>query len=79
MTKLKPCPFCGCTDIRKLTTVIECDIFCIKCGASMTRTNFVVGKSLAETLVDAEPEAIKAWNRRTAEPGEIEFDHGAED
>ena len=68
MAELKPCPFCGCKDIRKLTTVLDCDIFCVSCGSSMHRTNFIVGNTLAETLVDAEPEAIAAWNRR-AEDG----------
>jgi Lar family restriction alleviation protein len=63
-TELKPCPFCGGTDIRKLTTIIGCDILCRNCGATIQRTNFIVGNALAETLVDAEPEAIKAWNRR---------------
>lgn len=64
MDELKPCPFCGCKDIRKLVTVLDCDIFCRSCGASVHRTNFIVGSALAETLVDAEPEATKAWNRR---------------
>lgn len=65
VTELKPCPFCGNQEIRKLTTVFDCTIFCDKCHVAIRRDNFIKCDSIAETLKEAEPEAINAWNRRT--------------
>lgn len=62
--ELKPCPFCGCTDIRKLVTVFDCNIWCSECRGSIHRDNYITHDSLAETLHDAEAEAVEAWNRR---------------
>lgn len=61
---LKPCPFCGGHDVRKVTTVFDCAIFCANCHGTMRRENFIQRDSLGETLKEAEPEAIEAWNRR---------------
>ena len=77
-TELKPCPFCGGTDIRKIITIFDCDIWCADCKASMHRENYMKCDTIRETVSDAEPEAVKAWNRRY-EPGEIDFDYEAED
>ena len=79
MAELKPCPFCGGHDVRKITTLFDCRIFCATCRASMLRENFIKRSSLAETLVEAEPEAIEAWNRRYTPTSEIDFDYEAED
>ena len=67
-TELKPCPFCGSTDIRKLVTVFDCNIWCSECRGSIHRDNYMKCDTIRETLIDAEPEAVKAWNRR-AEDG----------
>lgn len=64
MTELKPCPFCGNKNVGMLTTLLDCTIFCRFCGASVHKTNYIVCNTLSETLIDAEPEAIAAWNRR---------------
>lgn len=79
MPELKPCPFCGCDDVRKITTVFDCTIFCAKCRGSIHRENYIKRDSIAETLKEAEPEAIEAWNRRAEDSGEIDFDYSAED
>ena len=78
MDKFKPCPFCGCSEIRMLTTIFDCDIFCKECGASITRQNYTPCDSLAQSMREAKPIAIEAWNRR-ADNKEIDFDYEAED
>ena len=70
--ELKPCPFCGNKEIRKLTTVFDCTIFCDKCHVAIRRDNFIKCDSIAETLKEAEPEAIEAWNRRAEDGKETE-------
>ena len=66
MDKLKPCPFCGSTDIRRTTTTSDCEIVCTHCRATIYRALFC-GKY--DCLEDAEndfgKEAIDAWNTRT--------------
>ena len=64
MADLKPCPFCGSSKIRMLTTIFDCDIFCEECHASITRSNYAPCDSISGTLKEAQPEAIEAWNRR---------------
>lgn len=63
--ELKPCPFCGCGDVRKMTDLRHTAIWCGNCGATITRS-ILVGKH--DCLEDAEAdfgvEAIAAWNRR---------------
>lgn len=63
MTDLKPCPFCGGTDIRMLTTVFDTDIWCDECKASIYRGSFCGKRSISEAKEGHEAEAIKAWNR----------------
>jgi hypothetical protein len=46
--------------------VFDCTIFCDKCHVAIRRDNFIKCDSIAETLKEAEPEAIEAWNRRAA-------------
>lgn len=48
--ELKPCPFCGCDDIR---THLEWSMICANCGAE-------------GSLTDSRADAIAAWNRRAA-------------
>ena len=74
MAELKPCPFCG----RKAIPII------LKYGDGTTYhgTTCEDWRCPVSSIVpsySSEKEATEAWNRRTAEPGEIEFDHGAED
>ena len=63
--ELKPCPFCGCTDIRKITTLTHTQIYCSDCMCGVTR-GLLLGK--CDTLKEAEEyfgvEAIETWNRR---------------
>lgn len=68
MDELKPCPFCGSKDVRVITSPDHCVVCCGNCHASITKMNFKVCSSIAETLKDAHPKAIEAWNRR-AEDG----------
>lgn len=65
-TELKPCPFCGCKDIRKITTLSYCEIYCEGCMVKMQR-GLYMGKyeSLEEAENDFGYKATKAWNRRT--------------
>ena len=66
MAELKPCPFCGSTDIRRSITTSYCEIECHYCKATIGRGLFC-GKY--DCLEDAEndfgKEANKAWNTRT--------------
>lgn len=64
MSELKPCPFCGCDDIRILSSLFECEISCENCGALIHRNHRKVGTSIAETKQSAFPAAVMAWNRR---------------
>ena len=65
MIELKPCPFCGATDISKVTTLRYTEIVCRKCQATIMRGIFC-GK--CDDLDQAEEEfgreAVEAWNRR---------------
>lgn len=62
MSKLKPCPFCGCkANIQKRTfgdNTGYAFVSCESCGASTKNFH----KSLDYCAVE---EAIKVWNRRT--------------
>lgn len=53
-TKLKPCPFCGSTDIKSMDSYMEC----LGCTA------YGPGVFYGE---DAEEQAMEAWNRRHGE------------
>ena len=64
--QLKPCPFCGSTDIRISVTRRYVSIWCGVCGCQITRG--VLGRpcnSLAEAEQFYSAEAQEAWNRRT--------------
>jgi late competence protein required for DNA uptake (superfamily II DNA/RNA helicase) len=63
---LKRCPFCGSNDIRKVTTLSYCEIYCCNCMVKLQR-GLYMGKyeSLKEAENDFGYEAVKAWNRRT--------------
>lgn len=50
--ELKPCPFCGCTDICIDSNGAKCWAMCRKCH----------GRSW---LFDSKEIAVAAWNRRT--------------
>ena len=64
-SELKPCPFCGSTDIRGLLTFSYIEIMCGSCQASITR-GLVCGKyeTLGEARDDFVIQTIEAWNRR---------------
>lgn len=66
--ELKPCPFCGCSNIRIAGGVSIAFLHCRNCKAEMCRMineDFEFGD---EPLKTAEDYAIEAWNRR-AEDG----------
>lgn len=54
-TKLKPCPFCGSTSVRKVTAPLrKTQMFiCNYCGADVCFYG-----------AEYEPKATEAWNRR---------------
>lgn len=51
--KLKPCPFCGSTDIKLWKGLGEVSGTCRKCGA---HSGYAIGKT--------KEDAAEAWNRR---------------
>lgn len=54
-TKLKPCPFCGCKKVKKVTAPFQkTQMFvCPECGADVCFYG-----------AEHEPQATRAWNRR---------------
>lgn len=54
MAKLKPCPFCGGTDILEYVHDDQYTVECYECSANIPSFN---GKA----------DAIKAWNKRVKE------------
>jgi Lar family restriction alleviation protein len=53
--ELKPCPFCGCKDVRIRSAVGECWVYCLGCkGSGEMQSN--------------EVEAARWWNRRSCAP-----------
>ena len=58
MTELKPCPFCGSTDVHLLACINirepEKMIFCMKCGAGM----------ISGWFKEEDERLIEMWNRR---------------
>ena len=68
MEGLKPCPFCGCADIRMAITLRHTEIVCRECKASIMRGS-LWGKceSIAAAREEFGKEAIEAWNRRVSE------------
>lgn len=70
MAELKPCPFCGGKPYHYFFNdgfFNYARVECKKCGVMLTQVRRIG------------TEAIEAWNRRYAEPKEIEFDYEAED
>lgn len=59
MAELKPCPFCGSTDVH-ITEAWPHYAFCLECGIKMQPA----GCDFAEDGIKATAEA---WNRRAAE------------
>ena len=57
-TILKPCPFCGCKEIRAEQYIVEAAVFCDnkKCRARIISPQSVKINQLQE--------AIKKWNKR---------------
>ena len=76
MSELKPCPFCGNTDIRfsvKTTTIkfkraYHFAMYCPKCNCYGARVLWKhdgkMGRCDIEKNEDFKQKAIKAWNRR---------------
>ena len=63
--ELKPCPFCGETDIRLMTTMNGCDIWCSSCYATIAKISYLEYNTLADVNRHVKPKAVAAWNRRT--------------
>ena len=61
MTDLKPCPFCGSSDVHLMTFGIHTDVRCLDCGCR-TKTYLV-----SNWGTDGEQKAIEIWNRRVKE------------
>ena len=67
MPELKPCPFCGCTDIRLVGGDSITILHCRKCKAEMCRTASDGDEFFAEETDKTKKAAIEAWNRRTGD------------
>ena len=65
MNELKPCPFCGSKDIRKVVTLKYAEIYCARCQVSITR-GLICGKcdDLGEAIESFGVDVSEAWNRR---------------
>ncbi|MBW5802222.1 Lar family restriction alleviation protein [Halomonas elongata] len=70
MSELKPCPFCGGTDLGYSTDVVmpdnwhDASVVCSGCDMEGPR-----GGSWQDSEADAKVEAAKAWNRRALPEG----------
>lgn len=77
METLKPCPFCGCENIRLASVedvqqqiqsndyAVGAWIFCERCEASASRMMFrQQDNTFPKTAEQLQADAIKAWNRR---------------
>ncbi len=74
---LKPCPFCGCTDIGISQTsfgpragVVQASVRCHECRAEcgwMFVGNDIGDDSIYQTIQEAFPELARRWNRRSEE------------
>lgn len=67
--KLKPCPFCGSTDLDVSNTHTPCYIVSCECGAEMTggitESGRITSRKRCIALHEkAQRLAIEAWNRR---------------
>lgn len=75
MAELKPCPFCGGE------AFISADPEAVRDSEGrLWAFTAVCGKCCATSgLTFSVDRATEAWNRRTAAPGRIDFDFGAEE
>ena len=64
MAGLKPCPFCGCEDIRIDTYINGTSIWCSSCYATISRRSYLQYDTLPDVKKFVEPEVIDDWNRR---------------
>lgn len=87
MAELKPCPFCGgSVSIAKAGDNGMMWWFITrgkganpcKCRVFMESEDFAIREAV-ERKLKLKQDLIEAWNRRYAEPKEIEFDYDAED
>lgn len=64
--ELKPCPFCGGTNMRIKTIKIspECYIICQDCGVSITKAVDWDNMNMEEHDEKCRELLIEAWNRR---------------
>ena len=64
MSELKPCPFCGCADIKLEITLSYVEAWCPKCQANIMRG--IMGKCdcLDDARKEIKPRTVRAWNRR---------------
>lgn len=60
MSELKPCPFCGSTDVAANSYIIEASVHCFDCSAVIVRKHPKYGDG---GLVAA----ITAWNTRATD------------
>lgn len=75
MTKLKPCPFCGCEDIGTGFEICRRVYFCNDCGVSVTAVDGDDGK--VWNTRPGEDAAVRAERERCAgiaENGSFPFD-----
>ena len=67
MAELKPCPFCGSTDIKLYAFDIapECSIECQKCGATIqSEVRWKEKESIVKHDERCLKKLTKKWNRR---------------
>jgi Lar family restriction alleviation protein len=58
MSKLKPCPFCGCDDVYVSFLPPGVSAYCSKC-------------KIGGPICDNQQDAIDEWNTRTPDPADV--------
>ena len=79
MSELKRCPFCGAlptTEVRVTqmgggTDHVDFSVVCIECGTFKTVRLKIVKSAIFLDVEKAMDDAIKAWNQRRDNNGEI--------
>ena len=67
MAELKPCPFCGGTDILIDTYLNGTMIWCTSCNATISKMSYLEYHNVPDVKENVEPKVIEMWNRRVGD------------